>query len=201
MSFMNSNPFKRIAGMASALVLLSALSAGAVTITVGATPTASVANPFATSTSGPGTVFENISGSVPALYRSPWEGTSVDVATGLFTSVSGNSEATYVFSRATSVSFLWGSPDIYNDFDIILSGGGGVETVNGISISPPLGIGQQYVTLSDVGIFSSVTFRSGLNAFEFANLTTTPVPLPAAAPLLLAGVGALSILRRRRKAA
>jgi hypothetical protein len=41
-------------------------------------------------------------------------------------------------------------------------------------------------------------FLNGSNAFEFSNITTTPVPLPASGLLLIGGLGAL-VARSRRK--
>lgn len=176
-------------------------SAHAVTVTFGPTPTVAMPNPLADATTG--TVFENIVGSDPGVYRSPWQGGTSTInendATAYYTSVSAQSSATYIFaSMKNSISFLWGSPDDYNDLDIILSGGGGTVTVNGTDAQGPVAIEQQFVTLSDVGLFDTVTFRSGQNAFEYANLTAA-IPLPAGLPLLAAGLGVLGYVGRRKK--
>jgi hypothetical protein len=188
--------FDRLAALATGILFASALSASALTITPGPMPVVAELNPIADASTGPGAVFENVTGSVSGVRRSPWEGTAL-AATGVYSSVSGNATATYQFSGAMkSVSFLWGSPDTYNDLDFVL-GGSVVGTVNGAAIQPPVAVGAKYVTLSGVGAFDSVIFKSSQNAFEFANLTTTAVPLPAAVFLLGGAVAGLGALRRR----
>ena len=52
------------------------------------------------------------------------------------------------------------------------------------------------ITLADMVRFSSFTLRT--TVFPAA---VSPVPLPAGAPLLLAGLGAIAAFRRRRAAA
>lgn len=191
MSFMN-----RIAVFAAAALVASTLGAGAVTIVLGPKPTTSDPNPAATATTG--TVFENVTGSIGGLRRTPWEGTAL-AATGLYTSVSRGGSATYDFGSARSaLSFLWGSPDTYNNLVIELSGGGGSTTINGAAVQPPVAVGANFVTISGIGMFDTVTFKSGGNAFEYANVAA--VPLPAAGLLLVGGLGALGLMGRRKVA-
>ncbi|MEX0281231.1 MAG: VPLPA-CTERM sorting domain-containing protein [Arenibacterium sp.] len=192
----------RISTALAAAVLAIGFSApaSAATVTFGPFPDAAQMNPTADSTTG--TVFENVVGSISGVRRSPWQGSAIDEndSTSYYTSVSGNSSASYDFGMSMrEISFLWGSPDNYNDLDIILTGAGGTVTINGTQAQGPVAIGAQYVTISDVGLFDSVTFRSGRNAFEFANLETAQVPVPAALPLLVGALGGLGFAARRRK--
>lgn len=183
-------------------------SANAVTVTFGDTPETVIANPAADAVTG--TVFENVTGSIGGVRRSAWQGSTVNEndAGAFYTSISGGASATYNFATAqTSVSLLWGSPDSYNDLDIMLVGGG-VVTVNGVAAMGPVAILQQFVTISDVGAFDALVFRSGRNAFEFANLSTSgptnvtaAVPLPAGLPLMLTAFAGLGLLSRTRKSA
>ena len=185
---------------AGAVAFCAVTGANAATVTFGTLPAAAEANPFADDITG--TVFENYVGSVNGVRRSPWQNSSVDedAVDSFYTSVSGNSSATYNFDEDMgSISFVWGSPDTYNDLDIILSSGTETVTINGAQAFGTPGLLAEYVTITDVGAFDSVTFRSGSNAFEFANLSTTVVPLPAALPLLLVGVAGLGMVGRRRR--
>ena len=68
---------------------------------------------------------------------------------------------------------------------------------------PGQGWGAALVTISDLK-FDAVKFTNipAENAFEFSNLSASPIPLPAAGWLLIGGMGALGALGyRRRKAA
>ena len=193
---------RKIRAALAVLAIAVALPAQAAVVTFGPTPTEAKMNPLATATTG--TVFQNVVGSVNGVRRSPWQGCGCGVGENdldaYYTSVSGGATATYTFaSSRTSLSFLWGSPDNYNDLEIVLVGGGGSEVINGTAAQGPVAIGAQFVTISDVGSFDKVIFRSGRNAFEFANLAA--VPLPATLPLALFALGGLGVLHRRRKSA
>lgn len=195
-------------GLASALTIMSSFAANiasAATIaTTAILPTAAVLNPTASATSGQ--VFQNVSNSISSLRRSPWQGTNstVDFTDGdaWYSSVSAGASATYDFQTLqNSLSFVWGSPDTYNDLDIELIAGSNILSLNGSSMFPPgtQGANSAFVQISNV-LFDRIVFRSGTNAFEYANLATSEVPVPAAAWLFgSALLGLAGVKSRNRK--
>ena len=191
----------KLASMAiAAAALFVSGPVAAATFTLDATlPAPAGAVPTADATSG--TVSQNVTDSVSGVRRSPWEGTSEDGA--LYTSVSGGAAATYEFaSLQSALTLLWGSVDTYNDIDFY-AGGSLVDTINGaalISAGAPNGLSFIVATIVTDFAFDSIVIRSGSNAFEFANLSTTAVPLPGAALLLLSGIGGFAFSSRRKQA-
>ena len=150
-------------------------------------------------------------GNAGGVYRTPWDetsngavenatvGNSAAAAIKYFASGPGNlpNPAKLKFTGdQTSLSFLWGSPDTYNYLFFRLDGAN-VSTFIGSPITGSPSAGSVLVTFT--GLFDEVWFESrGSNAFEFASITATPVPLPAAGWMLLAGIGGLVALRRKR---
>lgn len=111
------------------------------------------------------------------------------------------------FARPQGVlSLLWGSPDGSNMLELLLGGqvvatfwGADFGWFTGSDILRQPGSGAALLRLSGAR-FDGVRFSSWANGgtFEFSNVTTSPVPLPPAALLLLGAVGTLAMLRRRR---
>ena len=60
-----------------------------------------------------------------------------------------------------------------------------------------LGSGHHWLQFLTSETFQSVTLYSGQAAFEFANMSATPIP--AALPLFASGLGLLGFARWRRK--
>lgn len=137
-------------------------------------------------------------------------------STGGFWSI-GTSPATQVgpgqvsFSTAVQYyGFLWGSPDTYNNvkFSVFntLTKTTSVVNVNGAA-SPLPGNGNQAFS-AYLNFFAGaneeitgVTFLSGSNAFETDNhsFSVTAVPEPETYAMMLAGLGLMGAVVRRRK--
>jgi hypothetical protein len=144
---------------------------------------------------GGGTV-DNATGSVSGQYRSPWEGTGNEALS--YTSVRSGTVGYNI--AGLSLSLLWGSPDSYNrlTFHTGENGTGDSTTVFGASIGAPQGLGFHLVQFVTDQVFKSITISSDSAAFEFANLTATPIP--PALLLFLSGLGAMGWLGRKRRA-
>ncbi len=108
------------------------------------------------------------------------------------------------FSRAqSSFSMLWGSMDIGNVLEFVLNGVvvGSINGGNlpGVTVGNP-GQGAALVRIFNLA-YDQVRFSSTNGGFEYANVTASPVPLPLPIAGLLAGLGALGLVKRRRRTA
>jgi len=106
------------------------------------------------------------------------------------------------------ISFLWGSPDLYNGLTIVTTSGNFAFTAAGLGFSVTNGDQSfsQYVEfVADAGTdITGLIFANSpsIDAFEVANFSVTAViPEPETYVLMLAGLGAVGFLSRRRRRA
>jgi PEP-CTERM motif len=104
------------------------------------------------------------------------------------------------------ISFLWGSPDTYNVLTVTSTAG--TQTFSAASLGFAVTNGDQsfsqYVQFQGLAgtKITSLGFSNSpaQNAFESANYSVTaPVPEPETYALLLAGLGAVGFVARRRR--
>lgn len=100
------------------------------------------------------------------------------------------------------------------DFNLAEPGGEGFGITVGTSNGSAHTLGNEIPNSTNgfwgfvsTDLFTTVSFGPGTQtsgggfreAYTLDDLTTAPVPLPAALPLLLAGLGGLAMVRRRKK--
>jgi hypothetical protein len=154
-------------------------------------------------------------GNDSGVYRSPWDDEDVVGGdnTGYFDqdyfAVGPNNPtnpAILDFGDNTETYFrmLWGSVDSYNEI-AFYNDDGLVATVTNTDIVPGAGNasgrGASFVQFTDVTFDEIRFFSDGQNALEWANMSTTPVPIPAAVWLFGSAVLGLFGVGYKRKAA
>jgi len=200
------------AAIAASLVAAFAQSSSAATVSISSESYSG--SPYAgtgfdtLASSSTGFFTQTTAGSIANVQRSPFASSSTNYSAISNNAVYTAGSATYNYAAGlTSFSFLWGSPDSYNTVKFY-SGQGGtgsvVGTFTGSSLADPTkGLGYDLVTFSAAGgtIGSVVLSDSGQPAFEYGNVT--PTPLPAALPLFASalGIGGVFLRLRKKKAA
>jgi len=120
-------------------------------------------------------------------------GSSVASYSVLSTAAGFSTSGTISFAvPVTSFTFLWGSPDSYNSVT------DGTVTVTGSTFSSGAGNNAETTlyTFFDALGFTSLTFSTTGIAFEVA---VAAVPEPQTYAMMLAGLGVLAFLARRRR--
>ena len=148
----------------------------------------------------PGVAAVPLNSSPPKLTVGTW------LAAGPSNTNNGGGAATVTFATPTAfASFLWGSPDTYNTLDVTTSVASYSYTSADFAL---VANGNQnfasYLGFNATGgeTILSMTFKSpATNAFEASNFSVTPVPEPETYALMLAGLGAIGFVTRRRKSA
>lgn len=115
--------------------------------------------------------------------------------------------STVMFSSGVDyVSFLWGSPDLYNALTLITTAGDVAFTASGLGFSKTNGdqTFSQYVQfVADAGVdILGLRFANSpsTDAFEVANFSLTPaIPEPETYALMMAGLAAVAFIGRRRR--
>ncbi len=202
-----------VAGFAAAATLFGAAAAHAVPVVSFDFTLPTPDGPVATPTSTTGIVRLNFVGTdasggdvfdpTPPNSRSPWDNTVFENdPLAQYNSVSAGATATYDFARdQRSFSLMWGSPDSYNTLSFLLDGQL-VFALSGTNVANPPTPGTGFVNTTITNfLFDQVIFSSANDAFEYARLATSAVPVPPAALALISALAGLGFVGRKRSAA
>ena len=114
------------------------------------------------------------------------------------------STVSFTSGPVDSINFLWGSPDLYNALTVVTTLGSFAFDVMNLGFSETQGnqAFSQYVQFTAAAgeSITGLIFSSSRDAFEATNFSvTTPVPEPETYVLMLAGIGAVGFMSRRRR--
>ena len=189
--------FYAFSASATSATLTTSVTAGATTLEALATTETFAGNSLPSGYTGGG-VFNTTTGE----YARPVGSTSFYYSVG----ISGGQTGPGVVTFAAPVSyfgFLWGSPDTYNTVTFF-SGTQQIGSYTGFEVLPPAN-GDQSVSgyfnvFTNGGPYiTSVQFTSTSNAFETDNHSfITAVPEPETYAMMLAGLGLMGFIARRR---
>ncbi|TCM78986.1 VPLPA-CTERM sorting domain-containing protein [Rhodovulum steppense] len=168
--------------------------------------------PIGASWDKPDVVINVPPGNDPGDFQSPFNSNGLTETVDYFSTQPGGGPGLGAVSPVTlsftevqqAFTMLWGSIDSYNSVTFKL-GGSDVYTLGGNAVAGAIGLdpATNYEVVALVKFldfesgFDSITFASTSAALEFA---LAPIPLPAAGWLLLAGLGGLGVVARRKKA-
>ncbi len=143
-------------------------------------------------------------GSIPNTSTSPFTGTSIGSSLSNYLSAEPSDNVTLSYaSPQSSFSLLWGTVDTYNGLNLETLDGSTVTgnvTIGGAAVAAAIGGGFQangttpaFVTISDLGPFTSIVATSTQQAFEFAAAVSSGTAVPEPATLALFGLGLLGL--------
>jgi len=117
--------------------------------------------------------------------------------------IPNTSTLTFAGSGVSYISFLWGSPDLFNSLTVNSTGSSQVFTA--ASLLFPVTNGDQSFNQSVQftglagALITSLVFSSNQDAFEVARFSITAVPEPETYAMMLAGLGLMGFVARRTK--
>ena len=120
--------------------------------------------------------------------------------------IPNTSTLTFTGAGVSYITFLWGSPDLFNTLTVNSSGAGpNSQIFTAASLGFPVTNGDQSfnqsVQFTGLGgsLITSLVFNSTQSSFEVARFSTTAVPEPETYAMMLAGLGLMGFVARRRK--
>jgi hypothetical protein len=140
-------------------------------------------------------------------------GTVAGTNYGYVSSKVNPNNATFLTPDLTSISFYWGSIDLYNKVDVLGAGGATIFTISGGMLPPSNGNQALPATNRRINfiaganeVITGLKFTSTGVAFEFDTFaaelagggTGNAVPEPSSWAMLIAGFGLVGAARRRR---